>query len=259
MKFDMHCHTSNGSLDSRVDIEEYICLLRSQGFHGMLVTDHNTYNGYRAWKEIKKQTREYEDFVVLKGVEYDTRDAGHILVIMPDDVKLKVLEMRGMPLRQLIHTVHAFGGILGPAHPYGAAYLSALRCRRLKLQAELIHEFDFVEAFNTCETKESNSSAKKLVESHGKVGFGGSDSHRPQDVGLAFTEGEGDIRCNNDLIRAVKTGKVISWGGIEREKQKNVMVQKALSVPFRMYNRSLWAAKAVSRRNNLKHLFQHGA
>ena len=259
MKFDMHCHTSNGSLDSRVDIEEYICLLRSQGFHGMLVTDHNTYNGYRAWKEIKKQTREYEDFVVLKGVEYDTRDAGHFLIVMPDGVKLKVLEMRGMPLRQLIRTVHAFGGILGPAHPYGAPYLSALRCRRLKLQAELIHEFDFVEAFNTCETKESNRNAERLVKTYGKVGFGGSDSHRHQDVGLAYTEIEGEIRCNDDLIHAVKAGKVIGWGGTEREKQKNVMVQKALSVPFRMYNRSLWAAKAVSRRNHLKHLFQHGA
>ena len=26
----------------------------------------------------------HTDFVVLKGIEYDTRDAGHILVIMPE-------------------------------------------------------------------------------------------------------------------------------------------------------------------------------
>ncbi|WP_434311162.1 CehA/McbA family metallohydrolase [Hominifimenecus sp. rT4P-3] len=259
MKFDMHCHTSNGSFDSRVDIEEYIELLRMEGFQGMLVTDHNTYNGYRAWEKIRRRTHKYDDFVVLKGVEYDTRDAGHILVIMPDDVNLKVLEVRGMPLRQLIYTVHAFGGILGPAHPYGAPYLSAMRCRRLKIQGDLLHAFDFVEAFNTCETKESNRQAKRLVDVYHKVGFGGSDSHRPQDVGLAFTEIDADVRCNSDLIYAVKTGKVVGFGGMEREKQKNVAVQRAMSVPFRMYNRSLWAAKAMSRRNNLKHLFQHGA
>ena len=37
----------------------------------------------------------HTDFVVLKGIEYDTRDAGHILVIMPEGVKMRLLEMRG--------------------------------------------------------------------------------------------------------------------------------------------------------------------
>ena len=255
MKFDMHCHIRNGSFDSRVDIRDFIRLLRQKGFGGMLVTDHNTYNGYREWKEIQCQTREYDDFVVLRGIEYDTRDAGHILVIMPEDVELKVIEVRGMPLRQLIRTVHAFGGILGPAHPYGAAYLSAMRCRRLKRQRELIREFDFVAAFNACETKASNAFARKLAEEHGKIGFGGSDAHREQDVGLAYTEIAGEIRNNNDLIRAVKNGEVLGWGGVERDKKKNAMLQKSLSVPYRIYNRSLWAAKAVSRHHNLKLLF----
>ena len=31
---------------------------------------------------------------MLKGIEYDTIDAGHILVIMPENVKLKILELR---------------------------------------------------------------------------------------------------------------------------------------------------------------------
>lgn len=35
--------------------------------------------------------------MVLKGVEYDTCDCGHILVIMPFGVKLKILELRGLP------------------------------------------------------------------------------------------------------------------------------------------------------------------
>ena len=58
-------------------------------------------------------------FVVLKGVEYDTCDCGHILVIMPFGVKLKILELRGLPGSILVKIVHAYGGILGPAHPYG--------------------------------------------------------------------------------------------------------------------------------------------
>lgn len=47
---------------------------------------------------------------MLKGIEYDTRDAGHILVIMPEGVKMRLLEMRGMPLAVLIDLVHRNGG-----------------------------------------------------------------------------------------------------------------------------------------------------
>ena len=79
MKFDMHCHTKEGSLDGKVPIEEFIAILREKGYDGMLVSDHDTYNGYREWlRELKG--RKFRDFVVLKGIEYDTIDAGHILV-----------------------------------------------------------------------------------------------------------------------------------------------------------------------------------
>ena len=44
----------------------------------------------------------YKDFVVLRGIEYDTRDAGHFIVVMPDDLYLKVLTIRGMRLARLI-------------------------------------------------------------------------------------------------------------------------------------------------------------
>ena len=94
MKIDMHCHVKEGSIDSKVGVEEYITLLKEQGFQGMVITDHDTYNGYRYWKEHIKG-KKHTDFVVLKGIEYDTRDAGHILVIMPEGVKMRLLEMRG--------------------------------------------------------------------------------------------------------------------------------------------------------------------
>ena len=88
MKFDMHCHTKEGSMDGKVMIEEYIRTLKRKGFGGMLVSDHDSYDGYREWKNAIKG-RAHQDFVVLKGVEYDTCDCGHILVIMPFGVKLK--------------------------------------------------------------------------------------------------------------------------------------------------------------------------
>ena len=44
MKIDMHCHVREGSIDSKVPIEEFIKKLQSKGIGGMLVTDHDTYN-----------------------------------------------------------------------------------------------------------------------------------------------------------------------------------------------------------------------
>ena len=87
MKIDMHCHVKEGSIDSKVSLEDYITLLKKKGFQGMVITDHNTYNGYRYWKNHMKG-KVHTDFVVLKGIEYDTRDEGHILVIMPEGVKM---------------------------------------------------------------------------------------------------------------------------------------------------------------------------
>ena len=82
MKIDMHCHVKEGSIDSRVTLEEYIMTCKEKGIDGILVTDHDTYNGYRHWKYNLKG-KKYRDFVVLKGIEYDTVDAGHILIVMP--------------------------------------------------------------------------------------------------------------------------------------------------------------------------------
>ena len=50
MKIDMHCHVKEGSIDSKVGVEEYITILKKHGFQGMVITDHDTYNGYRYWK-----------------------------------------------------------------------------------------------------------------------------------------------------------------------------------------------------------------
>ena len=105
MKLDMHCHVKEGSIDSKVSLDEYITLLKERGFDGMLITDHDTYKGYRHWK-YQMKGKVHDDFVVLKGIEYDTCDGGHILCIMPEGVKMRLLELRGLPVAVLIDFVH---------------------------------------------------------------------------------------------------------------------------------------------------------
>ena len=240
MKFDMHCHTKEGSLDGKVTIEEFILELKKKGFDGMLVTDHNTYNGYRRWKKHIKD-RKYRDFTVLKGIEYDTIDAGHILVIMPEDVKLKILELRGLPVQFLIEIVHKHGGILGPAHPCGEKYLSILNTRKHRNQLAVMDQFDFLEGFNACEDSGNNKKAKEIADQFGLPTFGGSDAHKLDCIGLAYTEFDREIHSESELIALIREmgENACSCGGEHYDKTTKDKIGKANNIlvqSFWFYN-----------------------
>lgn len=211
MKIDMHCHTKEGSLDGKIPIFEYIEILKSKGFHGMLVTDHDSYNGFRNYRDNLKN--KINDFVVLKGIEYDTIDAGHILVILPENVKLLLMECRGLPVRLLQDVVHKNGGILGPAHPCGERHLSITRTRAFKKNPDIMKHFDFLEGFNSCESQQSNMEARQLAFKYHLPMFGGSDSHHPDCVGTAYTELQSTISSESELIRYIKEKRTTNYGG----------------------------------------------
>lgn len=239
MKIDMHCHVREGSLDSKVGVEEYIMLLKAKGFQGMVITDHNTYKGYRYWKNHIKGKR-HKDFVVLKGIEYDTRDAGHILVIMPEGVKMRLLELRGMRVSVLIDFVHRNGGVLGPAHPCGEKYLSFANTKRYRISPELMKRFDFVETFNCCESEESNANALKLAKKYDKVKVGGSDSHKPDCVGRAYTILPEPVTCETELISMIHKKTSFETGGNyyhRTTKEKMGKVKLILTYSFWFYNK----------------------
>lgn len=254
MKIDMHCHVKEGSVDSRVSLDEYITLLKKHGFQGMVITDHDTYQGYRHWKNQLKE--KHPDFVVLKGIEYDTRDAGHILVIMPEGVKMRLLEMRGMRASVLIDLVHRNGGVLGPAHPCGEKYMSFTNTKCYYNTPELIKRFDFIEAFNACESKESNAGALKLAEKYGKVKVGGSDSHKPDCVGKGYTILPEPVTCETELISMIHRKVSFETGGTlytGTTKEKMGRINKVLAYSFWIYNKSGELLKR-SRRNKKMHV-----
>lgn len=191
-------------MDGQVPIRQYIEMLMEKGFNGMLISDHNTYKGYRYWKKNIKG-RQYLDFVVLKGIEYDTIDGGHILVIMPENTRLRILELRGLPVQMLIDVVHKNGGILGPAHPCGERHLSLLNTGKHRNKPEIMKQFDFIEGFNSCEDDENNRKAMEMAYQYGKPVFGGSDAHKMECVGLGRTFFSRHISCESDLISLIKS------------------------------------------------------
>lgn len=250
MKLDMHCHVKEGSIDSKVSLDEYITKLKAEGFGGMLITDHDTYNGYRHWKN-KMKGKVHDDFVVLKGIEYDTCDAGHILCIMPEGVRMRLLELRGLPVQVLIDFVHRHGGILGPAHPCGEKYLSFAHTKKYYKSPEVIKRFDFIEVFNSCEPEESNAGAMKLARKYQKVGIGGSDAHKLDCVGMAYTELPEKITCETELISLIRQKVPIEAGGMlygKTTKDKIGKINKLLVYSFWFYNKGGEILKRHKRR-----------
>lgn len=247
MKFDLHCHTKEGSLDSKVSVTEYINKFRMLGFDGFMISDHNSYKGCRTWDKLKHDPR-YNNFTVIRGIEYDTKDAGHVLVIMPDDIYLPVLKIRGMRLKKLIRLVHNFGGILGLAHPFGATGSSAMGFKNMNIN--LIKRLDFIEAFNTCEFPESNKLALELANKYDLPAFAGSDSHVAEYIGMAHTEIDAEITCNNDLINAVQNRITITAGGKERGVTKKAKRKEHWIgvLGFKLYNRGLGKLKCPYRK-----------
>lgn len=250
MKFDMHCHTKEGSLDGKLPLAEYVSILKEKGFQGMLITDHNSYKAYRYYKKHKKDSV-FADFTILKGMEYDTIDAGHILVIMPEHIRLPLLELRGLPVSVLIDVVHFFGGILGPAHPCGEKYLSITNTRSYRKNSDIIRHFDFMETFNACESPESNRKAAELAAKYNLPGFGGSDAHRANCAGLSFTEIDGTIEQETDLIRHIRAKEPVSCGGEfyhGTTKEKIGRVNDLLVYSFWLYNQSSALFRSYKRR-----------
>lgn len=235
----MHCHTKEGSLDGKITLSDTIRTLQEKGYQGMLITDHNSYKAYRHY-EKKIKGKEFPDFVVLRGIEYDTIDAGHIIIVMPAGVRLPILELRGLPVSLLIDIVHHFGGILGPAHPCGEKYLSLMNTRQGKKAKMLIPRFDFIETYNACEPPESNQAAFELAKLYGKPGTGGSDSHRENCAGFGYTMIDADIKNETDLIDAIRSDVAITANGkryLHTTKQKIGKINSVLIYSFWFYNK----------------------
>lgn len=246
----MHCHTKEGSLDGALTLSDTIRILQKKGYQGMLITDHNSYKAYRHYEKYIKG-KEFQDFVVLKGIEYDTIDAGHIIVVMPTGVKLPVLELRGLPVNLLIDIVHHMGGILGPAHPCGEKYLSLMNTRRGKKSRTLVSRFDFIETYNACEEPESNQAALELAKRFDKPGTGGSDSHKEDCAGHGYTMIDADVKNETDLIHAIRSDVSITANGrryLHTTKQKIGRVNALLVYSFWFYNKFL----ALFRRHKRK-------
>jgi len=238
-KFDCHCHVHEGSPDSKVAIKDYIDILISKGFSGMLVTDHDSYGGFEYWKSSLKDCVS-DTFSVLRGIEYDTWDGGHFIVVMPEGCDAVRLTHKGLSVKKLIEYVHENGGILGPAHGFSEPFLSLYRTGRYKFDKSITSQFDFIEGFNACEHGRDNERACAVAKEYGLPTIGGSDAHWEKCVGEGYTSFSEPIKGNDDFIAYIKSGKPVEAGGnryIGTTRDKLGRFNKLLVYGFFPYNK----------------------
>lgn len=209
MLLDMHCHTGWGSGDSHTDPNTLIKQAKSYGLDGLCLTEHN-----QLWDESKlRRLSERHEFALIPGIEIDT-DLGHVLAFGLE----KPRRWSQFPtITELRQCVDDAGGVMILAHPFRKREkpvdenLVDGHARALvdeELENDVLHAFDAIEVFNGLAGKRERLLAGSLAQRLKKPTTGGSDTHRHPEVGATFTVFEGEIHTVEELICAVKDGRM---------------------------------------------------
>ena len=123
--------------------------------------------------------------------------------------------------------------------------------------SNIVDKFDFIETFNSCENAERNIQARQLANIYNKPGFGGSDSHKTDCIGTAYTRLPENVTKESELIALVKAKAPITYGGSiynKTTKDKIGKVNDVLIYSFWVYNKVLGLSQVLRRRGQSRYL-----
>lgn len=193
MIIDLHCH-SRFSGDNVSDPQDIIHYAMKTGLDGVCFTEHDSYEISQPVEKIKVP----DSFKVFRGVELTTNE-GHLLIFGISNDFWKLRKITRLDLETIIREVHDEGGICVPAHPF-RGWLSI---------GEIIYNttgFDAIETQNGANLPEQNIRAVQSAVKLGLHTIGGSDCHRPSDVGRCYTQFPHRIDCLSEMIKAIRAG-----------------------------------------------------
>jgi predicted metal-dependent phosphoesterase TrpH len=203
MRFDLHVHSSH-SKDAAASPLDIVRRCRSLGLDGCSITDHNSMSGSaEALASIAQ-----DGFVVIRGIEVST-SGGHVLAY-----GLSEAPPRGRPLVESVEWVRSRGGLAVAAHP--ERFPSGMG-----IESVVSSGFKAVEVLNGGSSTRANRAAENLAEAHSLSRVGGSDAHKLEEVGRAYTILE-DCYSEDDVIAAISKG-LSSVGGRSRSRKEGVL------------------------------------
>lgn len=191
MIIDMHVHELNGSLDSRLSIEEAIREAEDKNIDGLCFTDHDSLY----LREYIKKYQKITDVLLIVGVEIYTLD-GDLLCYGIDE-----LPKRRMGAKETIEFVHAQGGVCIAAHPY--------RNNNRGLRDKIINleDLDAIEVLNGRTLPENNQMAYSKASQKTLRQCGGSDAHQVGEIGKMVTHFNSKIKNELDFLNAIRSGQ----------------------------------------------------
>ena len=189
---DLHVH-SHLSGDNLSDPEECIVRAIELGLQGIAFTEHYSYG---ASEPLEPLVERYRDrILVLRGVEFSAAE-GHCLVFGVDTDRLA---LSYAPVDELTREVNRRGGVVIPSHPYrGGSGVGDLILTLAGIAA--------VEGHNGCNHHTFNQHAIRAARRLGLPFTGGSDAHRPGEVGSCYTEFPERVTAEN-LVGLLKSGR----------------------------------------------------
>jgi predicted metal-dependent phosphoesterase TrpH len=197
-KLDMHLHTPTS--DGYGSPAEYVKAIQKAGLDGIVITDHHITKSREKPASLKVATAVREaGFICLHGCEYSSAQ-GHVLVYGVDIDTLKL--GRYEELQEVIWRAREEGGVAFPSHPYHG-YKKRCADHLFKLQ-----DLVAVEGWNgQLEVRDYRQREnEKAVEAAQKLSIpvvGNSDAHIAYRIGTCYTEFDGLVRRNGDLVEAL--------------------------------------------------------
>ncbi len=212
MTIDLHVHTSPASPCSSASVDALIEEAKRIGLDGICLTDHN-----HVWDATRvEELRQKHGFLVLRGNEITTNQ-GDVLVFGLDKNIQGIID-----LKELRREVDEANGFMIVAHPFRGFLVVGVDEAGLTpekaMERPLFNYVDAVEILNGKVTDKENDFALTVTEGLGLSGTGGSDAHEVEEVGMYATEFYEEIRNEQDLVEALKSGAYspITFQGVKQ-------------------------------------------
>lgn len=218
-RYETHCHTMYTSACSRLDAKTIVRLYKSNGYDGIVVTDHflngnTTVNHGLPWeKQIEEFFRGYEQveqegrkegLKVFFGLEYSYLGTDFLTYGLTQKWLKAHTDLLGLSVKEYLARMREEGALTVQAHPYREAdYIDHIRL--------FPSDVEGIETINAGRTPLCNRLGDFLAQEYGLLKTGGSDLHTVSQRLLSGVETQEEVFDLAGLIGCIRAGKAVPF------------------------------------------------